>query len=299
MSVQFFLGYPPNHIKQWIIDHYQPALGFWEQIVKNLETEPSCEKKSIKTTDDLVAGVLPSVGSTIPVDYKIDANGDAVSTEWMVLGYNSSIPSRVKYVNGNKAIYVATTSGGLLAQIATGTSVYSDKTTETSSGSVESVGSSTFVYGNNCTYTVPTTVTVDGVEYSFAGYNMTIQSRYCLATQDGGTLYYNTRFDKQGGSNAWSTSELRSWMNGSSVVSGQRWYDINKEETSTNITGLLSRLPDTTFVNAVIPTVNRTWVHPDWTSGKTLDANQCEHVVDRFWALGAGNVNCKGANTTS
>ena len=209
MSVQFFLGYPPNHIKQWIIDHYQPALGFWEQIVKNLETEPSCEKKVITNTDELVSGVLPSVGSTIPVQYKIDANGDAVSTEWMILGYNSSIPSRVKYVNGNKAIYVATTSGGLLSQIAAGTSVYSDKITETSSGIVASVGSEPFVYGNNCTYTVPTTVTVDGVEYTFAGYNMTIQSRYILAVQDGGTLYYLVTFDSFDNvnrSNAWSTS---------------------------------------------------------------------------------------------
>lgn len=58
---------------------------------------------------------------------------------------------------------------------------------------------------------------------------------------------------------------------------------------STNITGLLSRLPDTTFVDAVIPTVNRTYV----------DANQCEHVVDRFWLLGVGNVNCKGSDTTA
>lgn len=220
MSVQVFLGYPPNYIRQWIIDHHQPALGFWEQIVKNLETEPSQTKKAITSTDELVSGVLPNVGSTIPVDYKIDANGEAVSTEWMILGYNSSIPSRVKYVNGNKAIYVSTTNGGLLAQIAAGTGAYVDKTTETSSGSVESVGSEPFVYGNNCTYTVPTTVTVDGVEYTFAGYNMTIQSRYCLATQDGGTLYCLTQFDENDSSNAWPTSTLRSWMNGNSVVSG-------------------------------------------------------------------------------
>lgn len=38
--------------------------------------------------------------------------------------------------------------------------------------------------------------------------------------------------------------------------------------------------------------MNRTFVHDDNTSGKTLDDNQCEHVIDKFWLLGVGNVQC-------
>ena len=308
MGVEFFLGEPPAHIKQWIIDNSQPSnpdqpsLGFWEQIVKNLETEPSCEKKAITSTDKLVAGVLPSVGSTIPVQYKIDANGDAVSTEWMVLGYNSSIPSRVKYVNGNNVVYVATTSGGLLAQIAAGTSVYSDKITETSSGIVASVGSEPFVYGNNCTYTVPTTVTVDGVEYSFAGYNMTIQSRAILITKYDGDIWNKIAFHRNTPyRNDWASSEIRDWLNTNGTVASATWFtDGNSQRPNVTgvIDGFLGRLSDT-FLNSVCPTVNRTWVFRNFVSGKTLDENQCEHVVDRFLLLGFGNVNYNGYNSKS
>ena len=59
-------------------------------------------------TDDIMARVLPSVGSSIPVDYKIDQNGDFVTTEWIVMGYNKSIPQFVKYKNGKSVVYVST-----------------------------------------------------------------------------------------------------------------------------------------------------------------------------------------------
>ena len=61
--------------------------------------------------------------------------------------------------------------------------------------------------------------------------------------------------------------------------------------TTGTITGLLSRLPDEKFLKAVSPCVNRTWVHGSYRSGKILDSNYCEHVVDKFWLLGEGNIN--------
>ena len=54
---------------------------------------------------------------------------------------------------------------------------------------------------------------------------------------------------------------------------------------------MLSRLPESSFLDAIVPTVNRTWVHSSLrTTGLTLDNTYCEHVVDNFWLLGAGHV---------
>ena len=113
-----------------------------------------------------------------------------------MLGYNKSIPSRVKYKNGNDRIYVPTTnSSGLLAAIAAGTSVYADKSSTTAIGTVTDVASSIIecsgntinsvghTYGNNCPYDAPTSVTVGGKEYTFAGWNMTIQTKNSLAVR--------------------------------------------------------------------------------------------------------------------
>lgn len=268
---------------------------------KNLEDEPSCTKQDITSTDQLVAGVLPRVGSTIPVQYKVDPNGDAVATEWQILGYNASIPSRIRYKSDSgNIVYVSTTSSGLLADIANGTAVYADKTTETQLGTVSGTSgvtkTTTFggshTYGNLTPYDAPTTVTVNGTVYTFAGYNVTIQSRAILGCKYSGTVYYTAVWNNQNFSNAWSDSWIRSWMNQSGAVSGQTWYDKNWSSGSSqgNIVGLLSRLPETDFLDSIVPTVNRTWVHSFWRNGKTI-SNEAEHVVDRFWALGNGNVN--------
>jgi len=80
-------------------------------------------------------------------------------------------------------------------------------------------------------------------------------------------------------------------MNGSSAVENQKWYPTSSSYTTGTITGLLSRLPDEKFLRAVSPCVNRTWVHDSYRSDKTLDSNKCEHVVDKFWLLGEGNIN--------
>jgi hypothetical protein len=47
---------------------------------------------------------LPEPGKSVIVPYKVDPDGEAVDTEWMILGYNKDIPRFVKYKDsdGNK-----------------------------------------------------------------------------------------------------------------------------------------------------------------------------------------------------
>lgn len=111
----------------------------------------------------------------------MDDNSDStVGITWKVLGYNASIPEYVKYKNGSEYVFVPSTVSGLLTPITAGrgafTREYNPTTgdfTYTSVGSVTAVSGS-FTYGNNCTFDVPMSVTVDGKEYTFTGYNITI-----------------------------------------------------------------------------------------------------------------------------
>ena len=50
------------------------------------------------------------------------------------------------------------------------------------------------------------------------------------------------------------------------------------------------------FLKNVSRAINRTWVHSDWDSICTQDrdSNNCEHLSDKFWTLGIGNINCTG-----
>lgn len=78
-----------------------------------------------------------------------------------------------------------------------------------------------------------------------------------------------------------------------------RFYNTDTEYF-TNFKGLYSRLlANDGFMKNVAKAVNRTWVKDDFISGKTLDENQCEHIVDKFWLLGNGNVNCTGESGRS
>ena len=110
-----------------------------------------------------------------------------------MLGYNKSIPQRIKYKNGNLRIYVTTIgSDGLLATISSGTDVYADKTSSTPIGTVIEVSDSIAIcpgntvdnnnhtYGNNYPYDAPATLVYDGKTWEFAGWNITIQSKYGL-----------------------------------------------------------------------------------------------------------------------
>ena len=116
-------------------------------------------------------------------------------------------------------------------------------------------------------------------------------SKCGLAAKYNNTLYARPQFNTTR-HNDWSASQMRTWMNGSLAVVKQGWSTPNfTAHTFGTITGLLSRLPDEKFLKAVSPCVNRTWVHDSYRSGKTLDSNKCEHVVDKFWLLGERNIN--------
>ena len=226
------MGCPTKKIYDDILDHY-----LFDGLVKNLEEFESCE---IDT--NLSSGIsratykkLPKVGSTLLVDYVVDPLAGPVKTEWQVLGYNMSIPERIKYKNGNDVIYVSTIGpGGLLSAVSSDTLVYDSKNTTESIGNVGEVSESIVscvgniinnvghTYGNNCPYDAPTSLTVDGKEYTFAGWNMTLMSKCGLAAKYDNTLYVRSQFNSAN-RNDWSASQMRTWMNGSSAVVDQKW----------------------------------------------------------------------------
>jgi len=76
--------------------------------------------------------------------------------------------------------------------------------------------------------------------------------------------------------NQYSTSPIR-----------QKLTDISATDT------IIGKLADQApLMRNISKVVNRTWVYS--ASGNVVDANQCEHVVDRLWLLGCGNINCTG-----
>lgn len=112
------LGPPNKIVRNWIVS--ESRRKFWRQLKANLEKYQSQSFVDLEKNSDLKDGVLPKVGSTISIPYKIDSNGDFVDTEWTVLGYIRSVPDRLKFYQGTvedgnyAAIYVKTTKDGLL-----------------------------------------------------------------------------------------------------------------------------------------------------------------------------------------
>lgn len=184
MATEIYLGEPSQRIKDWIIAHSQPPAPVepdtqWKNMVLALESGQYDDSNPM-TLD----GVSLAPGSALSdVNYVVEDGRDPVQTTWIVLGYNKEIPEYVKYKNGDERVWVKSNTGanGQLAPIVADAVVYTrswDEATNeefwTECGAVTSVGSSAFTYGNNCTYDVPTTITANGKEYTFAGYNITI-----------------------------------------------------------------------------------------------------------------------------
>ena len=79
-----------------------------------------------------------------------------------------------------------------MTTISSGTDVYADKTSSTPIGTVSgvsndiatcpgnTVSNNEHTYGNNCPYDAPATLEYDGKTWKFAGWNITIQSKYGL-----------------------------------------------------------------------------------------------------------------------
>lgn len=244
------------------------------------------------------------VGTSVLVPYKVDLNGEAIDTQWVIMGYNKSIPQYVKYKNGDERIFVSTIRYGFLTDIGNGAKVYTERDgIYTEVGTVDICGAGTYTYGNNNAFTVPDCVTYRGKTYEFAGSNATVMSKYGLVAKYDGKIYAYPQFrsyekTSQYRSN-WSDSEMREWLNGSLPVRTQMWLtDKWYFPTTGTIAGLIGRIPSKKFMRHVTPAVNRVWVHGLWANGKILDLNQCEHVVDRFWLLDVASVNCKGSDAS-
>ena len=331
MATEIYLGEPPQRIKDWIIAHGQPPAPVepdtqWKSMVLALESGQYDDVNPM-TLD----GVSLAPGSALSgVNYVVEDGQDPVPTTWIVLGYNKEIPEYVKYKNGDERIWVKSNTGanGQLAPIAAGASVYTrswDAATNTESwtanGTIDSVGSSSFTYGNNCTYDVPTTLTANGKEYVFAGYNMTIQSEALLgvklsqAEQDAASemiagmsdvqesdvtglkSYFVFKHDPTDsgnpyGTSDWKSSDVRRFLNDSGQYAdvcvgyydSEYYYPIKASAAT-----LFQRLAaeDGLLRNAQ-KTVSRVWTHGDLRDG-TEDADGCQHVVDKFFLLG-----CRG-----
>ena len=123
---------------------------------------------------------------------------DAIDLPWIVLGYDGCVPQYVKYKHKRKYIYVSsvddtTSSGGSLRPIVAGCKTYVRSWSGDSLRNVfidtkvtiSSIGAGSFKYGQtnaNCGTTetaaggwsVPTTITVNGVEYSFCGHTLVL-----------------------------------------------------------------------------------------------------------------------------
>ena len=305
MANQIFLGQPSDYVKNWFISKFSPTpASIWDTYAAQLEDFTNQQSN------------LPAVGSIVKVPYLIDAQaGTIVDTDYIVVGYNSSIPQYIKYKNGSKLVFVSSVKSGLLANVATGDTVFEKTSTgdfSETSNTVQSIGSGTFTYGNNCTFSVPDSITVAGTVYTFAGYNMTLNSK-CTLTFTNGELVANTiQFDYSrnngNGQNNYADSIVRTWLNGTGDTSRlenvtMAYSDINScgnvvdMNTIDKNTTFIQRIKDSGLVKHVMPVVNRTWTNNSWISGRTLDSNQCEHIIDKYWLFGIGNVNCSGSNT--
>ena len=277
----------------------------WSQLAFALESGSYDDSNPITFRE---ASAAP--GSVISgVNYKI-SDSSTVPITWKVLGYNAAIPEHVKYRRavgtGYKHVWVSSTKLGLLAPIAVGdyarTRTYDSSTgdytwsSDANSEAIIAVGSTTFTYGNNCPYSVPMSITTAKGVYTFCGYNMVIQTEAILLDKDQDaaeyTYYY---FDKAQNKNRYGSAPIRNFLNNMDGT-----VDANYSSNYQAKTLLHKMVSETGFLKNVAKTVNRTWVQDSWRSdtGIVLDENNCEHIVDKFWLLGFGNVryNYNGTN---
>ena len=51
------------------------------------------------------------IGSSIVSKYENMSGKEPIDMEWIVLGYNASIPEYIKYMNGDERIYIRSATG--------------------------------------------------------------------------------------------------------------------------------------------------------------------------------------------
>ena len=282
MVNELFAKSVDEHTRNLILEKF--GNNDWEELAAKLESFDA----------GMIGSTLPAVGSEISVKYKVDAEGDFVNTPWQVLGYNGSIPEYVKYKYGEQRIFVRSveenqnsTNYQLLKSSFAGSPVYNRSAdgiySLVSGKTVASVGNTNFTYGTTNTtygttattrgsYSVPTSITVDGIVYEFAGYNMTLAPKYLLPVKNNGVVLYHQQFDSGRGYYSmgqcdWSTSMSRSWLNDNWTAiqnrcAGQQWNDkANSNAQTRAIKGMIDRVQSgsRSFFAHVMPTVNRTW----------------------------------------
>lgn len=257
MSTEIYLGEPPKHVKDWLLNKDLPK-GGWTEVMKALEA------------GDITAGTLNGItfgGNTItigssmttPIAYYQGDDGEIIDrSEWIVCGFNGAVPEYVKYImNETQRVFVkATDSSNTERVIAAGDDVFT-RTWDSSMnaysyekiGVVESLGSETFTYGATNAdygtisikdpYSVPKSLTVklDGtdkkLEAEFAGYNMQLWSKHTCLDADAAGSYAAAKAmmtdSKQcttmafGTSQNWADSIVRSFLNGTSKPTGYIW----------------------------------------------------------------------------
>ena len=253
---------------------------------------------------ELESGSMPSgmaVGGSISnaSTYMYNANNNSRAPfTWRILGKDLSIPEYVKYRrvvgDGYKRIYVKSIDSNGLHTISTGDATYVRDfaaDTYTSTGKTVASISGSFTYGNLNTYNVPASITVDGDEYTFAGYNLTLDSTGLLYIDTTNyKVFDDTKTGYQYGRNCWAISDLRAWMSGN---------------LTTRFTGTSGDAAE--FTKYVVPCVNRTWVYPEenyrTAIGNLTDGSICVQdssdyysiTSDKFWLLGSKNMNVVGS----
>lgn len=318
MAVQVFLGQPSARIKQWIIDHHpKPVedpdpvdLTPWGQLVSALENCNPSDFTAMDYTGSDASLINKKVGTGLTVKYDIASDGNLVDTTWINLGFNASIPEYIKYRravgSGWKHIWIKSMKSNLLAPIAIGDQVYVRSFDDESGmhtwtaveGEVVTAIDGTFTYGNNTPYgiySVPTSITTAKGTYAFCGYNMTLNSQALLRFGEGSmnndvfTMLY---FDSNGGYNRYATTQIRAILNSKTGTCPGWYYDtdwtVEGDFTANSV--VLKTTSDNGLLQNITNTVNRTWVHGSLRSAAILDENNCEHVVDKFWLLGSGNI---------
>lgn len=166
-----------------------------------------------RNDEDEIGGIITNVanGNLVPVD-----------TDWIVLGYNKTVPRYIKYRRTNEStgnyeyIFASSVDDSTTTmqfkdlgentvfedkEIVTGTLMergigigcrvytrtYDERETEwtykPSEFTISNVSDETFIYGSgDYSYSVPRTITINDKVYDFHGYTMTLQPKSCLRT---------------------------------------------------------------------------------------------------------------------
>ena len=308
MIQNIYLGAPPDKIKKWIIankktDDYVDT-SFVGQIVKALESCKPDQFSDLEYLGDNEILKNLKIGSSIVSKYENMSGKEPIDMEWIVLGYNASIPEYIKYMNGDERIYIRSATGengemtaDFISQTAYKRFKFEGLTEGwryTEVGQVTHVSEEIFTYGNNNPYSVPMSVTVNGTEYSFAGNCITLNSKLMLNVDGYNCMPFSTtnfsNWTKCPTISQLSGANIRRWMNGHENVQSDSIYTPNhgKSADISKLKPLTQRFDsDLGFSRNLMPVVDRVGLSRVYHSayGRTNTI-----AIDTFSLLGIGNI---------